>query len=203
MFVTPAAAQTEQIPNPPGATVPLAGDAGVAHGEVVHVEGEHGGFPPFNSEYFPSQLLWLAISFGVFYLVLQKVILPRIGGIIENRRDRIALDLEAAERMKADADEALAAYQQELAASRERSHKISLEARDAAKADADRERVRIEGEMAQKLEGAQARIAAIKTAALADVGQIAEDVAEAILGEVAGLEASRDEVANAVRSIRV
>lgn len=202
MFVTPAAAQTAEIPPAPGGTVPLAGDAGVAHGEVVHVEGEHAAFPPFNSQYYPSQLLWLAITFGLFYLVLQKVILPRIGGIIENRRDRIALDLEAAERMKADADEALAAYQQELAASRERSHKISLEARDAAKADADRERVRIEGETAQKLEAAQARIAAIKDAALADVGQIAEDVAETILGEVAGLQASRDEVANAVRSIR-
>lgn len=204
MFVTPAAAQTAEIPPAPGGSVPLAGDAGVAHGEVVHVEGgePHGAFPPFDSQYYPSQLLWLAITFGLFYLVLQKVILPRIGGIIENRRDRIALDLEAAERMKADADLALAAYQQELAGSRERSHKISLEARDAAKADADRERARIEGEMAGRLEAAQARIAEIKTVALADVGQIAEEVAEAILGEVAGLQASRDEVSNAVRSIR-
>ena len=47
--------------------------------------GTAGVFPPFDRSTFPSQLLWLAITFGLFYLFLKKVVLPRIGGILEVR----------------------------------------------------------------------------------------------------------------------
>ncbi|MBC8130827.1 MAG: F0F1 ATP synthase subunit B [Rhizobiaceae bacterium] len=203
MFVTVARAQThEPAAAPAHGSAPDTG--AVAHGELVAIEGEHatGVFPPMDTNYFPSQLLWLAISFGVFYIVLQRIILPRIGAIIENRRDKIALDLNAAEKMKTDADAALASYEQELASARDRSNKIALSARDSAKADADAERAKVEASLDEKLESAQARIAEIKTKALADVGVIAEDATETILKAVAGLDVSRDDVAGAVRSVR-
>lgn len=200
MFVIQALAQTE---NPDAVDLPPASDTAAAHGETIAIEGEHEGvFPPFNSEFFASQLLWLAITFGVFYLVLQKVILPRIAGVLENRRDRIALDLEAAERMKSDADEAQAAYEQELAEARDRSHKIAHDARDSAREDAEQERERLDVQLDEKLEAAQARIAEIKAEAMKDVGVIAEDTAETILREVAQLEVSREEIAGAVTAVR-
>ena len=201
MFVTEAQAQTAE---PTVGTTPIPAEP-VTHGEHTEVPaGEHhsGVFPPMDTTFFPSQLLWLAISFGLFYWVLQKAILPRIGGIIENRRDRIALDLEAAQKMQADADEALAAYEQELTAARERSHLIATEAREAAKVSAEAERVRVEADLDAKLGAAQTRIDEIKQAALADVGQIAEDATDAILNAVAGLDVPRDEVAGAVRAVR-
>ena len=203
MFVTEAQAQTAE---PTVGTTPVIAEPPVVHGGHTEVagDGEHGVgvFPPMDTIYFPSQLLWLAITFGIFYLVLQKAILPRIGGIIENRRDRIALDLEAAQKMQADADEALAAYEQELTAARERSHLIATEAREAAKVSAEAERVRVEADLDAKLGAAQNRIDEIKQAALADVGQIAEDATDAILYAVAGLDVPRDEVAGAVRAVR-
>ncbi|MEH6719791.1 MAG: F0F1 ATP synthase subunit B [Aurantimonas endophytica] len=200
MFVSQAFAQTE---SPDAVVVPPVDPAAPVTGEVVHVEeGHEGGFPPFETEYFPSQLLWLAITFGIFYLVLKKVILPRIAGILENRRDRIALDLEAADRMRADADEAQAAYEQELTEARDRAHKIALEAKESARADAESERKRIDGELDGKLGAAQVRIDDIKREALKDVGAIAEDATDAILREVARIEAPRAEIAGAVNAVR-
>ncbi|WAJ30270.1 F0F1 ATP synthase subunit B [Antarcticirhabdus aurantiaca] len=202
MFVTPAMAQEEH----PATEEALPSDHGQpsVEGTVVPTQdhGTEGPFPPMNPEFFASQILWLAITFGIFYLVLKRVILPRIGGIIENRRDRIALDLEAAERMKTDADEAQAAYSQELAEARARSQKIAGDARDSARADAEAERARIEGDLDARLETAQARIGEIKTRTLADVGQIAEDVTQAVLSQVAGIQANQDEVSRAVQAVR-
>lgn len=205
MFVTAAPADNPVTPS--GAIILAAvGEAAppAAHGEVVGIEGgtPKGVFPPMDSTYFASQLLWLAISFGLFYLVLQKVILPRIGAIIENRRDRIALDLAAAERMKLDADAALAAYEQDLAAARDNSHKIAAMARESAKADADTDRARVEADLDAKLDAAQARIASIKQAALADLDTVAEEATQDILAAVAGLDVSRQDVSGAVRSVR-
>lgn len=201
MFVTPAFAQEEG--HSETVDLPPASDAAASHGETIHVEGEHeSGFPPFNSEYYPSQLLWLAITFGVFYWLLKNVLMPRIGGILENRRDRIALDLEAAERMKSDADEAQAAYEQELAEARSRAHSIGNEARESARADAEKERKRLDAELDSKLDDAQARIAEVKNSAMGEVDQIARDVTDAILREVAQIEASQDEISGAVGRAR-
>jgi F-type H+-transporting ATPase subunit b len=59
--------------------------------------GEQSGVSrPSTRRPIASQLLWLAITFGLFYLFMSKVVLPRIGGVLEVRRDRIAQDLDEA-----------------------------------------------------------------------------------------------------------
>ncbi|MER0237543.1 F0F1 ATP synthase subunit B [Fulvimarina sp. MAC8] len=188
-----------------------AGSAGEGHGdptEGTHSEtsggagGHEAGFPPFNSEFFPSQLLWLAITFGVFYWVLKNVLVPRVGGILENRRDRIALDMEAAERAKQDADEAQAAYEQELAEARERAHNIAQEARNEARNEADAQRNKLEAELDARIDEARARIATAKSSAMDEMNVMATDVAETILRDVVKIDVSRDEVESAVAETR-
>ncbi|WP_136660421.1 F0F1 ATP synthase subunit B [Nitratireductor sp. XY-223] len=145
-----------------------------------------GNFPPFDSSTFASQLLWLAITFGLFYLFMSRVVLPRIGSILETRRDRIAQDLNEASRLKEEADQAFAAYEQELADAKSKAHEIAQAARDAAKSDADDERAKVEADVAGKLEKAEAEIAAVKKKALAEVGAIAADTTAAIVSQLIG-----------------
>ena len=57
----------------------------------------HTTFPPFQSEFFPSQLFWLAVSFVLLYVLMSKIALPRIGAIMADRSKRISDDLAAAE----------------------------------------------------------------------------------------------------------
>ena len=93
MFVTPALAQTSHGAEEQHTESTLA--------EVEHHEQQV--FPPFDFATFPSQILWLAITFGLFYLVMKKVIVPRVGSILEDRHDRIAQDLDEAERLRSEA----------------------------------------------------------------------------------------------------
>jgi len=80
----------------------------------------HGAFPPFQSEHFPSQLMWLVVSFVLLYVLMSKVALPRIGSIFAERSRRIGDDLKAAERLKEQSDAAHAAYEKALADARAR-----------------------------------------------------------------------------------
>ncbi|WP_394890710.1 F0F1 ATP synthase subunit B [Mesorhizobium sp. AaZ16] len=190
MFVTPGYAQETTAP---------------ALDETHTVEdAAHGGgaFPPFDPSTFPSQLLWLAITFGLFYLFLKRVVLPRVGGILEVRRDRIAQDLDQAARMKSEADAAVAAYEQELAEARAKSNAIAQQARDKAKADADAERKTVEAALEKKLGEAEARIAAIKSSAMKEVGSIAEQTASTIVQELVGAKVDKADVAAAVAAAR-
>ena len=198
MFVTPAYAQ--EAGSAEGEAHPVEGEA---HTEQPHDAGHEGGaFPPFDSSTFPSQLLWLAIVFGLFYLFLKRVVLPRIGGILEVRRDRIAQDLDQAARMKEEADAAVAAYEQELAEARAKATGIAQEARDSAKRDAEAERKRVEAELEKKLAEAESRIAGIKETALKEVGNIAEETTAAIVEQLVGAKADATAVAEAVRNAR-
>lgn len=159
-------------------------------------------FAPMSAEFLPSQILWLAITFGVFYWILKTVLVPRVGGILENRDDRIALDHEAAERAKQDADEAQAAYEQELAEARERAHNIGQKARNEAKEEADEQREKLEAELDARLDEARQRIATAKSSAMDEMDVMATDVAETILRDVVKLDVTRDEVSSAVAETR-
>ncbi len=173
---------------------------------TVHAEegGDHGGagFPPFDAATFPSQLLWLAITFGLFYLFLKKVVLPRVGSILEVRRDRIAQDLDQAARMKEEADASVVAYEQELAEARGKAGSIGQGARDAAKAEAETRRKATEAGLEQKLAEAEGRIAGIKASAMKEVGSIAEQTATAIVQELVGAKVDKASIAAAVASAR-
>lgn len=178
MFVAPAFAQEQ---------VPVTETPPITEGIVEHAGVEHKGvFPPFETTLFPSQLLWLAITFGLFYIFLKKVVLPRLGHVLEVRRDRIAQDLDTASRMQEEADAAVAAYEQELAAARKRATLIANEANDRAKAEAEESRKVSEAALQDKLQQAEARIAAIKQAAMSEVGAIAEETASAIVEQLGG-----------------
>lgn len=200
MFVTPAFAQEGAPAN--GDTHAATGDM---HTETGVAAGEHGTgiFPPFDQSTYPSQLLWLVITFGFFYLVMQKVIVPRIGGILEHRHDRIAQDLDEASRLKAEADAAVETYEKELASARATAGSIAEQAREAAKAKANSDRAAIEAELADKLAAAESRIAEIKASAFAEVGSIAEETASAIVDQLIGPKASQDDVKAAVAAAKL
>jgi F-type H+-transporting ATPase subunit b len=198
MFVTTAYALSATAATDAAATA-----EGETHTTETGVPAEaHGAFPPFDPHHFPSQILWLAITFGVFYFLVARMILPRISGIVEARENRIAGDLAEASRMKSEADAAVAKYEQELSEARAKSAAIAAEARDKAKAEADAERARIEGELASKLSAAEASIAGIKQKAMAEVSTVAEDVASEIVSQLTGVSVGKADVTAAVSAAK-
>jgi F-type H+-transporting ATPase subunit b len=172
--------------------------AHTASTEAIPKDEHGGGFPPFNSHTFPSQLVWLAIFFVLLYVLMAKWALPQVGRVIDNRQKRIADDIAEAERLKAQSDEAVAAYEKALADARARAQAIANETRDKQTAAADATRKTLEGELNVKLAEAEKSIAATKLAAMANVRIIAEDAARAIVERLIGSAPSDKAVADAV-----
>jgi F-type H+-transporting ATPase subunit b len=169
--------------------------------EVHHEAGHSGAFPPFDSSTFASQILWLAITFGLFYVLMAKVALPRIGGILENRHQKIAADLEAANRLKAESEAAGAAYEKSLSEARQKAQAIASETNKALTASVEAKRHDAETGLAAKVAEAETRIADIKTTAMAQVDEIAEHKADALVSSLIGESVGRDEIAQAVAAV--
>jgi F-type H+-transporting ATPase subunit b len=144
------------------------------------------------------QLVWLAISFAALYLIMARLALPRIATVLEERRDRIATDLDQAEQLKKQTEEAIAAYEQALAEARARAHAIAQETRDKLGAEVEAERAEVEATLAETLAEAEARIQASKDTALAHVDEVAAETAEMIVKQLVGGKVTKAEVKSAV-----
>lgn len=142
--------------------------------------------PQLDFATFAPQLIWLTLVFGVLYLVMARVALPRIATVIEERRDRIADDLDTAAQLKNDTDDAIASYETALAEARARAHTIAQETRDRLTAETDAHRADLEGQLAARIADAEKRIDATKTQALTNVRDVAVDVADAITQQLLG-----------------
>ncbi|ODN69447.1 F0F1 ATP synthase subunit B [Methylobrevis pamukkalensis] len=179
------------------AETPQQGELSEALEQQAH--GQHGDvFPPFDQTHFASQILWLAISFGLLYYLVSKVALPRVAGILEDRHDRIAWDLSEAERLKQESDDAVAAYEKALAEARDKAHAIARESHSRISAEVAAKRHDVEAGLAAKLATAEQRIGTIKADALAQVGDIASEATGAIVSTLVETEVSKDEIDGAV-----
>src|ERR1700693_658301 len=109
--------------------------------ETAHTEVPAGGhgrpFPPFDQQTFPSQRLWLALTFVALCLLMSKIALPRIDSILERRRARIAGDLAEAQRLKGESDAAIASYEKALADARARAQALVSDSRQRQAAEAE------------------------------------------------------------------
>jgi F-type H+-transporting ATPase subunit b len=160
-----------------------------------------GAFPPFQSQTFASQLVWLAIAFVLLYVLMSKLALPRVAAIIENRQKQIDGDIAEAGQLKTQSDEAVAAYEKALADARARAQTIANETRDAQAVAAEARRKTLEAELNAKLAEAEKTIAATKEAAMSNVRGIAEDATRAIVERLIGEAPNEKTVAAAVAGV--
>ena len=176
----------------PGATQSTVGAEGAAHSS----------FPPFDAGNFPSQLVWFFIAFGLLYWFMSKRALPQIGAVIENRKARIARDLDDATATQQKADAAAAAHEKTLAEARAKAQSMAQAARDQLAAESEAKRKTLEDELAAKLAEAERQIAATRTQAMTSVAAIAREAAGAIVERLAGRPADPAAVAAAVDSVK-
>jgi F-type H+-transporting ATPase subunit b len=153
---------------------------------ATHAEVGHSMFPPFDSSTFASQLVWFALIFGAMYYYLSRRYLPAIGGVIEARRARIAKDIDEATAMQVKADEAVAAHEKSIAAARLSAQTTAQAARDKIAAETAAKRKALEDQLAAQLSQAESRIAANRTAAMANVSTIAKETTGAIVQRLIG-----------------
>jgi F-type H+-transporting ATPase subunit b len=167
---------------------------------TAHTEApaQHHAFPPFQAQHFPSQLLWLAVSFVLLYALMARIALPRIGSILQERSKRIADDLAEAGRFKEQSDAAHAAYEKALADARGRAQALASATREQHAAEAAALHKRLEAELHERLQAAEKSIAATRMAAMANVGTIAAETAASIVERLVGLRPAEHEIAAAV-----
>jgi F-type H+-transporting ATPase subunit b len=151
------------------------------------------------SEIFASQLFWLIISFGLIYVVIGRSMLPKIEATVDARDKRIADDLAAAERARAEADETEEAYRQRMDQNRAEALKVTQAAKDASARETEQKVKAADAEIGERTAAAEARIRSAADAALADIETVAAEAAQEMVAKLSGAAVSRDRAVEAVK----
>jgi F-type H+-transporting ATPase subunit b len=175
------------------------------HGAMDHAAAGHeggGSFPPFDQlDTFPSQIFWLAVTFGILYFVLSTYLLPKIQKAISDREGAIARDVEEAGALSRKADDAVKAFEQRIAEARVRARETADKARAEADSRIAAETARVEADLAKRLGEAERKVADLRTAAMSNVAGVAEDAAAAIVEKLSGVRPDAGAVKRAVDAI--
>src|SRR5258708_22752999 len=142
--------------------------------------------PQLDYHTFLPQLVWLAISFVVLYILMTRLALRKVKGAIEGRRHRLDADLGRAAEAKQEAETALAAYQKTLAEARAAAQDTLRQTGERLAAEAAERQRQLAATLATQIEAAEARIAAGKEQALAGIRYGAAEVGSAAGGKLIG-----------------
>ncbi|MDZ4867881.1 MAG: F0F1 ATP synthase subunit B' [Alphaproteobacteria bacterium] len=171
-------------------------NTGTEHAGDAH--GAKPGLPQLDISTFASQLFWLLISFVILYVVISRVAAPKIGGVIQDRANRIKGDLETAAKAKRDSEAAIAGYDKALADARARGLKISNELRTTVQTEINAKNDVASKQLAADTAKREAGIASMRKSAMAKVGDVARESVADIVTKLTGEAANANDIDTAI-----
>ena len=159
------------------------------------------GLPQLDIATWPSQLFWLVVLFGAGYVVMAKMVTPRIGAVLEERRQTLDGDLEKARNASADAAKTRAEYESDLEKARSDAAEFTKQAAMEATKKADAADAKVARKLADKVASAEAALAKAKTEALANLNDVAAEAAMDAVGTLAGIKTTSAQAGKTAASI--
>ena len=172
----------------------------MASESIAAAGAEHasGGLPQFDFSWWAGEAIWTVAIFVVLLILFTKVFVPRVGGTIDEREDRISGDIGEARKLRDEADAQAAAAAAETAQGRAAAQKLALDAKAKAVAEAAKREAAEEAKLAETLAKADVRILSMRDAAMTNVRDIAAGTAVAIVEKLTGTAPTSKEVAEAL-----
>ncbi len=170
--------------------------------ESTQAEGGESKFPPLDSKSFPSQLFWLVIFFAALYLLMSRLVLPKLAAIINNRKAQIDGDLARASALKDETEAALKNYEKALFDARAKATDIGRETRAKVSAEIDADQANLDAALSKKIKDAEAKVAKAKAKAMESVEAIASESAADIVASLTGGKTLKTAAAKAVAAVK-
>ena len=152
------------------------------------------GMPQLNPEFWISQIFWLTLTFGILYLVLSKLILPRISSNLELRKSQIQENIEAAEKQRENSETKLKEYDEIILKSRLEAKNIFKNAREKAIKDINSKKEVLDKQIDEEIKKVEVEIIKLKKSAPERINKIAIETSSELLKKLIGAEVNNSSI---------
>ena len=155
---------------------------------------ESGGMPQLNPEFWISQIFWLTLTFGTLYLILSRLILPKISDNLETRKSKILENIEAADKQRKDSEKKLKEYDEIISKSKLEAKTIFNQAREKALKDIDEKKEVLDRQVDDEIINAEEEIKALRKSAPEKISRIAIETSSELLQKLIGAEVNNSSI---------
>ena len=162
---------------------------------------ESGGMPQLNPEFWVSQIFWLIITFGILYVVLSKLILPKISANLENRKSQILENIEAAEKQREESEQKIKEYEKIIQGSKNEAKNYFKQAREEVLKDIGVKKETLEKELDEEVNKAEIEIKTFRDSAPEKIKKIAVETSSDLLQKLIGAEVNSSSISAIVEDL--
>ena len=153
-----------------------------------------GGMPQLNPEFWISQIFWLTLTFGILYVVLSKLILPKISDNLESRKSQILENIEAAEKQREDSETKLRDYEEIISKSKLEAKIIFSQAREKALKDINTKREILDKQIDDEISKTEEEIKTLRDSAPEKINKIAIETSSELIQKLIGAEVNNSSI---------
>ena len=155
---------------------------------------ESGGMPQLNPEFWISQIFWLTLTFGILYVVLSKLILPKISANLELRKSQIQENIEAAEKQRESCEAKLKEYDDIISKSKLEANNIFREARQNILKEINIKKETLDKQIDEEVKKVEQEINLLKKGASEKINKIAIETTSELLVKLIGTEVNNSSI---------
>ena len=162
---------------------------------------ESGGMPQLNPEFWFSQIFWLIIAFGLLFIVLSKLILPKISENLEARKSQILENIEAAEKQRETSENKIKEYEKIIIDIKNEAKNYFSKARGQILKDIDKKRETLKNEINKEIKKAEREITDLKNKSPEQINKIAIETSSNLVKQLIGVEVNNSSISAIVEDI--
>ena len=162
---------------------------------------ESRGMPQLNPEFWVSQIFWLTITFGILYIVLSKLILPKISSNLELRKSQIQENIEAAEKQRESSDAKLKEYDSIILKSKLEAKNIFRDAREKVVKDINSKKETLDKQIDEEIKKAEQEIVVLRKNAPEKISKIAIETSAQLVKKLIGAEINNSSISAIVNDL--
>ena len=156
---------------------------------------ESGGMPQLNPEFWISQIFWLIITFGILFIVLTKVILPKISDNLETRKSQILENIETSDKQKEESQKKIEEYEKIILDSKLKAKNHFNEAREKILDNINKKRAALEKDLDQEIDGVEEELSDLRNKSGQKINKIAAETSAELIKELIGEEVNSSSIA--------
>ena len=162
---------------------------------------ESGGMPQLNPEFWISQIFWLTLTFGTLYLVLSKLILPKISANLETRKLQILENIEAAEKQRKESEQKIKEYNKIVQDSKIEAKNYFNQAREKILKDINKKKENLDKELNEEIKKTEIEIRELKNKAPEKINKIAIEVSKDLIQQLINVEVNNSSISAIVNDL--
>jgi len=156
--------------------------------------GESGGMPQLNPEFWISQIVWLVLTFGLLYIILSKLILPKISNNLESRKSQILENIETAEKQREEGEKKIKEFEKIILESKLEAKNYFNGARQKILEDISNKKNALDKDIDEEINATEKEINELKIDSSEKIKDIAIETSSELIKQLIGEEANKSSI---------